>query len=40
MHLLNGSPVKPGGQVHIGLWFMTWHKAPDPQFPLHGLMQR
>lgn len=38
MHLVNGSPVKPGGHEHIGLWFITWHWAPDPQFPLQGSM--
>lgn len=35
-HLENGSPVKPGLQLHIGLWFTTWHKAFNPQVPGHG----
>lgn len=35
-HLMKGSPVRPGGQLHIGLWLLTWHRAPTPQVPGHG----
>lgn len=36
MHCENGSPVKPGGQVQIGLWFLTWQTDPMPQVFGHG----
>lgn len=35
-HLMNGSPVYWGGQLHIGLWFTTWQIAAIPQVPGHG----
>lgn len=35
-HLVNGSPVYSGKQLHIGLWLMTWHLAPIPQVPGQG----
>lgn len=38
MHRINGSPVCLLGQVHMGLWFTTWHIAPVPQVPGHGLI--
>lgn len=34
--LLNGSPVKPSGHVHMGVWFITPHCAPTPQEPGQG----
>lgn len=37
-HLVNGSPIKPLGQLQIGLWFTTLHRAPYPQVPGHGSM--
>jgi hypothetical protein len=27
VHLVKGSPVKPGGQLQIGLWFITLQRA-------------
>lgn len=36
LHLRNGSPENPAGQLHIGLWLMTWHCAWIPQVPTHG----
>lgn len=36
IHLLNGSPVVPEGQLHKGLWLITWQWAPIPQTPLQG----
>lgn len=33
-----GSPVKPGGQLQIGLWLTTWHLALTPQVPGQGSM--
>lgn len=35
-HLMKGSPVSPDGQLHIGLWLMTWHWAPRPHVPGQG----
>jgi len=35
-HLVKGSPVKPGGQLQIGLWFITWQRAWSPHVPGHG----
>lgn len=32
----NGSPVKPGGQEQVGIWFMTAQSAPVPHVPGHG----
>lgn len=32
----NGSPVKPGGQEHVGMWLMTEQSAPVPHVPGHG----
>lgn len=37
-HCRNGSPVYPGGHVHVGTWFATWHNANWPQIPIHGSM--
>jgi hypothetical protein len=37
-HLTNGSPVKRGGQLHIGLWFTTSQRAPTPQVPGQGFL--
>lgn len=37
-HLVKGSPVKPGRQLQIGLWFTTWHTVATPQVPGHGSM--
>lgn len=37
-HLVKGSPVKPGVQVQIGLWLITWHLLETPQAPRHGLL--
>lgn len=36
MHWTNGSPVKRGGQLQIGLWLTTWHRASIPQVPGQG----
>lgn len=33
---MKGSPVKPGAQLHIGLWLTTWHLAFSPQVPGQG----
>lgn len=33
---MNGSPVKPGVQLHIGLWVITWQRAFRPQVFGHG----
>lgn len=33
---MNGSPVKPSGHVHIGVWLMTLHCAPAPHDPGQG----
>lgn len=38
MHLVKGSPVYLGGQLHMGLWLTTWHLAFSPQVPGHGSM--
>ena len=35
-HLEKGSPVKPGAQLQIGLWFTTWQRALRPHVPGHG----
>ena len=35
-HLAKGSPVNPGGQMHVGMWFTTLHCAPVPQVPGQG----
>lgn len=35
-HLVNGSPVKPGGQLQIGLWFITVQRAWSPHVPGQG----
>lgn len=35
-HLVNGSPVYCGGQLHIGLWLTTWQMAPMPHVPGQG----
>jgi len=39
--LENGSPVVPGGHVHVALWFVTEHIAEGLQglFAAHGFMQ-
>lgn len=36
LHWTNALPVKPGGQLHIGLWLTTWHLAPIPHVPGQG----
>lgn len=36
IHLVNGSPVYPDRQTHIGLWLITWHSVLSPQVPGHG----
>ena len=36
VHWLNGSPVKPGGHWHTGLWLVTWHLALFPHTPGQG----
>lgn len=28
--------MNPGGQLHNGLWLITWHLAPNPQAPGQG----
>ena len=33
---INGSPVYRDGQLHIGLWLITWHLADIPQVPGQG----
>lgn len=33
---MNGSPVRPTGQVQIGLWFTVVHRAADPHVWVHG----
>lgn len=38
MQALNGSPVKPWRQLHIGLWFTTVHSAFKPQEPKQGFV--
>lgn len=35
-HSLNGSPESPDGQLQIGMWFVTVHKAEWPQTPGQG----
>lgn len=36
-HNSNGSPMKPGEQLQIGLWLITWHSAFKPHVPRsHG----
>lgn len=35
-HLVKGSPVRPDGQLQIGLWFIISHRAPTPHVPGHG----
>lgn len=35
-HWKNGSPVNPGGHVHVGICFETLHIAKLPQIPTHG----
>lgn len=39
-HLEKGSPVRPGGQLQIGLWLMTMHWALSPHVPGQGSVQR
>ena len=34
----NGSPMVPGGQLQMGLWFCTSHTAKTPQVPGQGSM--
>lgn len=36
MHCVNGSPVKPFTQEHIGVWLTTWQLAFAPQELTHG----
>lgn len=36
VHWVNGSPVKPGVQVQIGLWLLTWQTDPMPHVFGHG----
>jgi hypothetical protein len=36
MHWTNGSPVKRDGQLQMGLWLTTWHRASIPQVPGQG----
>jgi len=36
LHMLNGSPVYPGTQLHEGAWFRTLHSALSPHVPGHG----
>lgn len=33
---VNGSPVKPSGHVHIGVWFITLQTALEPHEPGQG----
>lgn len=35
-HLIKGSPLNPGEQLHIGLWLTTLHLAFIPQVPGQG----
>jgi len=35
-HLTNGSPLYLGGQLQIGLWFLTWQFAFMPHVPGQG----
>lgn len=35
-HLTKGSPTNCGGQLHIGLWLITWHFALIPHVPGQG----
>jgi hypothetical protein len=37
-HLVKGSPVKPGGQLQIGLWFITLQRAWSPHVPGQGFI--
>lgn len=37
-HLTKGSPVKPAGQLQIGLWLITWHLAMTPHEPAQGFI--
>lgn len=36
VHLMNEFPVKPSGQLQIGLWLMHWQTADIPHAPTHG----
>lgn len=36
LQLVNGSPVKPSGHEHVGIWLMTSHRAFTPQVPGQG----
>lgn len=35
-HCKKGSPVYPGEQLQIGLWFNTWQRAFVPHVPGQG----
>lgn len=35
-HALNGSPLYPSGQEHMGIWLTTLHTAVNPHDPKHG----
>lgn len=35
-HKVNGFPVNCWGQLHMGLWLITWHWALTPQAPTQG----
>lgn len=36
LHRVKGSPINGDGQLHTGLWLITWQSAPKPQTPGHG----
>lgn len=36
VHRMNGSPVNPGKQLHMGLWLTTVHSVLTPQVPAQG----
>lgn len=38
VHLMNGFPVKPWGQLQIGLWLLHWQIAAIPQAPMQGFI--
>lgn len=38
MHWLNALPVIFPGQLHIGIWLMTLHRALAAQAPIHGFI--
>jgi hypothetical protein len=40
LHEANGSPVVPSGQLQVGIWLTTSQRAPCPQVPGHGSIQR